>query len=206
MPFVYILTNESMPDIVKIGFSETSLVRRIREMDKTEIPLPFECYYAVEVPDARALEKKIHQGLDDCRVRRGREFFYITPERAKSLLEVAELMGGKNVTPTTAIVDSPGDQEALNRAKDSKKRFKFNFGMLGLDEGTTLEFKKDKTITCTVASETQVSLRDEIMSLSRAADIVLREMGYDWKGVQGTIWWCRNGETLHDLRLEAEQS
>ena len=78
--------------------------------------------------------------------------------------------------------------------------------MLGLDEGTTLPFKKDKTITCTVASETQINFRDEIMSLSRAADIILREMGYDWKGVQGTIWWCRNGETLHDLRLEAEQS
>ena len=49
------------------------------------------------------------------------KFFYITPERAKSLLEVAELMGGKNVTPTTAIVDSPEDQEALNRARTPKK-------------------------------------------------------------------------------------
>ena len=36
-------------------------------------------------------------------------------------------------------------------------------------------------------SETQINFRDEIMSLSRAADIVLREMGYDWKGAQGTI-------------------
>ena len=90
MGVVYILTNESMPDIVKIGISETSLERRIREIDKTELALPFECYYAVEVPDARAIEKKIHQGLDDCRVRRGREFFYIAPEKAKSLLEVAE--------------------------------------------------------------------------------------------------------------------
>ena len=83
MPAVYILTNECMPDIVKIGFSETSLVRRIREMDKTEIPLPFECYYAVEVPDSRALEKKIHQGLDDCRVRRGREIFLHHTRKSK---------------------------------------------------------------------------------------------------------------------------
>ena len=84
MPAVYILTNECMPDIVKIGFSETSLVRRIREMDKTEIPLPLECYYAVEVPDARALEKKIHQGLDDCRVRRGREIFFTSHQKEQS--------------------------------------------------------------------------------------------------------------------------
>ena len=66
-------------------------------------------------------------------------------------------------------------------------RKRFNFGILGLDQGTVLQFKKDSTITCTVANDTQVNFRGELMSLSRSADIVLREMGYDWVAVQGTV-------------------
>ena len=54
---VYILTNQSMPDTIKIGITD-NLERRIRELDNTSTPLPFECYYAVEVQDAKAIEKK----------------------------------------------------------------------------------------------------------------------------------------------------
>ena len=111
-------------------------------------------------------------------------------------------MGGKNVTPTTDIVETPQDQEALNRARETRKRF--NFGILGLDQGTVLQFKKDSTITCTVANDTQVHFRGELMSLSRSADIVLREIGYDWVAVQGTAFWCVNGISLHELRMERE--
>ena len=54
---VYILTNQSMPDTIKIGITD-NLERRMRELDNTSTPLPFECYYAVEVQDAKAIEKK----------------------------------------------------------------------------------------------------------------------------------------------------
>ena len=74
MPIVYILTNQCMPDIVKIGKTD-NLDRRVRELDNTSSPLPFECFYAVEVEDATKIESKLHQGLDDCRVRKNREFF-----------------------------------------------------------------------------------------------------------------------------------
>ena len=46
--------------------------------------------------------------------------------------------------------------------------------------GTSLEFRKDVTITCEVVDDTQLRFRDEVMSLSKSADIVLREMGYEW--------------------------
>ena len=91
---VYILTNQSMPDTIKIGITD-NLERRMRELDNTSTPLPFECYYAVEVQDAKVIEKKIHEGLDDKRVRQNREFFNTSPEQAKAILEIAEVMGGK---------------------------------------------------------------------------------------------------------------
>ena len=57
MPIVYILTNQSMPDTIKIGITD-NLERRVRELDNTSVALPFECYYAVEVKDASKIEKK----------------------------------------------------------------------------------------------------------------------------------------------------
>ena len=73
MPIIYILTNQSMPDTIKIGITD-NLERRMRELDNTSTPLPFECYYAVEVQDAKVIEKKIHEGLDDKRVRQSSFF------------------------------------------------------------------------------------------------------------------------------------
>lgn len=201
MPIVYILTNECMPDTIKIGTTD-NLEQRIKQLDNTSVALPFQCYYAVEVRDASMIEKKLHQGLDDYRVRQNREFFNITPEAAKSILEIAEIMGGNNVTPTGDIVDTPQDQQALNKVKEARKRF--SFGILGIDKGTTLHFKKDSTITCEVANDTQVNFRGKLMSLSRSADIILKEMGYDWTAVQGSSYWCLNDQSLHDLRLNAE--
>jgi len=199
MPIVYILTNECMPDIVKIGITD-NLERRIKELDTTSTPLPFECFYAVEVQDASVIEKKLHQGLDECRVRRNREYFYTSPERAKSLLEIAEVMGGKNVTPVEDIVESVQDKQALDNAK--KIRTRFNFKMFDLQPGTLLSFKKDSSIKCEVYDDTQVKFRDEIISLSEAAYKVIHELGYDWPAISGPAYWCHDGKSLYDLRKE----
>ena len=199
MPIVYILTNQSMPDTIKIGITD-NLERRVRELDNTSVALPFECYYAVEVKDASKIEKKIHEGLDDKRLRQNREFFNASPEQAKSILEIAEVMGGKNVTPKNDIVETPQDKEALDKSRKVRKRF--NFAMINIPPKTILEFAKDKTITCEVFDETQIKFRDKITSLSDAAFIILTEMGYDWTAVQGPRWWLYNGKSLSDLRDE----
>jgi len=48
---IYVLVNESMPGYVKIGMT-TNLEQRIRSLDNTSTPLPFECFYAATVADA----------------------------------------------------------------------------------------------------------------------------------------------------------
>ena len=201
MPIVYILTNQSMPDTIKIGITD-NLERRIKELDNTSVPLPFECYYAVEVDDASKIEKKIHEGLDDKRIRDNREFFNTTPEQAKSILEIAEIMGGKDVTPKEVIVETPQDKQALEKSRKIRKRF--NFSMVNIQPGATLQFAKDNTITCVVHDDRKIKFRDKITSLSDAADIVLREMGYDWSAAQGPVWWMYQGKTLSELRHERE--
>tara|TARA_A100001015_G_C14907585_1_gene679012 strand:- start:606 stop:1217 length:612 start_codon:yes stop_codon:yes gene_type:complete len=203
MKIVYILINQSMPDLIKVGITE-DLERRMKELDKTGTPLPFECFYAVEIDESLApkIEKKIHEGFDDKRLRQNREFFSATPEQAKSILEIAEIMGGKDVTPKEDIVETPQDKQALENAK--KQRSKFNFQMIDLQPGTILKFRKDETITCEVHDDTKIKFRDKITSLSNAAEIILKEMGYDWSAYQGPIWWMYEGRNLRDIRRESE--
>jgi len=197
---VYILTNQSMPDTIKIGITD-NLERRMRELDNTSTPLPFECYYAVEVQDAKVIEKKIHEGLDDKRVRQSREFFNTSPEQAKAILEIAEVMGGKNVTPTEDVVETPQDKQALDNARKRRGRIDY-FGILGIAKGTTLTFSKDENITCEVADDGKVIFRGKETSLSGSALLITNEMGYDWGQVQGAGYWCYQGRTLRDLVSE----
>ena len=69
MKTVYILTNQAMPGIIKIGFTENSVEQRMRELDKTPTPIPFECYYAKRIEKAEFVEKKMHEAFDEFRRR-----------------------------------------------------------------------------------------------------------------------------------------
>ena len=202
MSIVYILTNESMPEVIKIGVTD-NLEQRIKQLDNTSVPLPFECYYAVEVSDAASIEKKMHQGLSENRIRQNREFFNVAPENAKSLLEIAEVMGGKNVTPPFDIVENVQDQQALNHARNRRRNF--NFSMLGIGAGTTLKFVRDKSITCEVFDDRSVTFREEVTSLSQSAITLLNEMGNNYSTVNGTLFWCSDNRTLNELRSESGQ-
>ena len=199
MSIVYILTNESMSDTVKIGITD-NLNRRVKELDVTSTPLPFECYYAVQVEEGqdRKIEKLLHDTFDQHRVRQNREFFYINPETAKSALKIVETMGGKDVTPKEEIVVDEQDKQALQTAKSKSRRIDY-FGILGISVGTILTFSKDNTITCEVAENGQVKFRGETTSLSGSALTITNEMGYEWGTVQGAGYWCHQGRTLRDL-------
>ena len=83
-------------------------------------------------------------------------------------------------------------------------RRSFNFKMPGIEKGTTLEFSRDRAITCEVFDDSQVVFRGKTTSLSASAITILEEMGYDWGRVRGPAFWCINGKTLNELRDEAE--
>lgn len=59
---VYLLTNQAMPSLVKIGHikdcAEKNARDRMRELSyPSGVPLPFECHYACEVEDATEVEQ-----------------------------------------------------------------------------------------------------------------------------------------------------
>src|SRR5204863_9381589 len=94
---IYVLTNEAMPGLVKIGFTEDSVVNRMRQLTAhAGVPLPFECYYAAEVDDTTRVERILHQLFSEARVNPKREFFRLDPQKVVMALNLGNL---KEVTP-----------------------------------------------------------------------------------------------------------
>lgn len=79
---VYVLINESMPNLVKIGMTTRSVNQRMAELYQTGVPTPFELYAEYDCPDCRQIESEVHHILDECRVSGSREFFVCPPEKA----------------------------------------------------------------------------------------------------------------------------
>ena len=193
MKTVYILTNEAMPGIIKIGWTDSAVEQRMKELDKTGTPLPFTCFYAKRVNDPRFVESKLHEAFDEFRIRENREFFRMSADQAKAALEIAS---GEDVTPQGDVVETESDKVALDR---ERKRTRFNFAQIGIEPGEILEFKKDPSITAKVVENDQIEFRGNITSLSPAALIIVHEMGYKWTKIAGPQFWTYKGKTLYEL-------
>ena len=102
MGYIYILTNPSFPQYVKIGYA-TDVKQRLDELNRsTAVPFAFRVYATYEV-DSALSDKKLHSILDKLDPelrsteevdgkRRIREFYAMTPEDAYSILEaIAEI-------------------------------------------------------------------------------------------------------------------
>ncbi|MBM3209555.1 GIY-YIG nuclease family protein, partial [Candidatus Shapirobacteria bacterium] len=73
---IYILTNEAMLGYVKIGRT-SDLMRRLKDLYITSVPLPFECHYACAVENGKETEGWLFEIFNKWRVSKDREFFRI---------------------------------------------------------------------------------------------------------------------------------
>jgi hypothetical protein len=85
--YVYILTNPSMPGIVKVGRTSRSVHGRAGELYQTGVPTPFEVFTSVLAPDCVALERLVHEQLAEHRVGPDREFFRCSASDAEEALQ-----------------------------------------------------------------------------------------------------------------------
>jgi hypothetical protein len=207
MGFVYILTNEAMPGLIKIGLTDQDDVEsRIRSLDTSGVALPFQCYYAARVEDNKKVERALHTAFGDARVRSNREFFRMDPYKVKVILEVLEL---EDVTPKSEIVESTEDSRALRVVSIKAGRFKFSSAAIPI--GATLNFVKDLSITAKVIEDTWVEFNGRKHSLTTSALEALKQCGYNWSSVQGPEYWLYNSETVgshreaqRELEVDAE--
>lgn len=80
--YIYILSNPSMPNLVKIGMTRRGALERASELYTTGVPTPFNLEFEMYMPDCEDAERYIHDSLDHLRVSYSREFFKIDVENA----------------------------------------------------------------------------------------------------------------------------
>ena len=84
--FIYILRNNAMTGLLKVGFSVKVPDERARELYTTGVPEPFELAYYCLVDDAKRIETEIHQNLSSDRHNNSREFFCVELENVVQLI------------------------------------------------------------------------------------------------------------------------
>lgn len=196
---VYVLTNPAIPGMVKIGLtSRKDLSERMRELHTTGVPLPFECFRALEVEDdnvGKRLEDALHQAFTRFRVNPNREFFELEPDQAAALLDV---FPGNDVTPQ--IKKETGELDPTNRAASDrlkrKRRPNLNFQIMGIAEGSLLKNRVTGEEATIVAAK-KVRFRDEVMSLTQATR--LARGGGSWAPQPD---WTYRGRALSEIWRE----
>ena len=205
---IYILTNPSFPEYVKIGYA-SDLEKRLKQLNRSEtIPYAFRAYAIYEVEKALT-DKELHKLIDrlnpDLRTidnfdgkERVKEFFAMSPEDAYAILEsIAKISGTmdrlKKMKPEGHEIE---DEKMAQEIKESSRRGPFRFGECGIPTGAELVYIDDPTIKVKVVDDRHIQYGNETTSLSALAQ---RIKGFDHP-VQGTLWFTFQGEVLADLR------
>jgi len=88
--FVYIIINQQMPGIVKIGYTNREVEDRTRELSQaTGVPRPFQVAAYFYAYHGQVDERKVHKALSENRLPE-REFFNLSPGEA--ILRTIEIL------------------------------------------------------------------------------------------------------------------
>ena len=208
---IYILTNPSFPEYVKIGYAK-DIEQRLLQLNRSEtIPFAFRVYatYDVVTPLSDLILHDLIDGLNpDLRAietfngkKRTREFYEMTPEYAYNILSsIAKLSGTesrlKRIKPEGHEVE---DIKMAEEAEKAYRRGPFTFSSVGINPGEIISFVPDLSITATVVDDKHIRIGETVTSLSGAAKSILHK-----SALQGPKYWSYKGRILDDIRTEKE--
>lgn len=197
---IYILTNPSFKEYVKIGYAD-DLDARLKQLNNTECtPFAFRVYATYEV-EHRLTDINVHRLIDKLNPslrsidtvegkKRVREFYAMSPEDAYEILEtIAEI--SNTSSKLKKIAPSVAEKEAEKTAEEIKIKSEF----------TTKERRKEYWEAFNTYAETQETFKKEFKSrkpstdhwmslsvgLSKVAINLLQERNRDTIGVELSI-------------------
>lgn len=215
---IYILTNPSFPQYVKIGYA-SDLEQRLRQLSRAEaLPYAFRAYATYET-DHRLTNKALHELIDrlnpDLRTvetfngqKRTKEFFEMSAEDAYSIFEaIARISGTED---RLHRVSSTGEQlEEERNAEEVRehptRRAPFRFAMVGLGPGAVLTYVNDPSKTARVVDDKHVVYVDEATVEEVTSTLSgLAEKFACIGPLQGPRYFSYDGELLSDRRIRME--
>lgn len=210
---IYILTNPSFKEYVKIGYA-SNIVNRLKTLNRSEtIPFAFRVYATYDV-EAELTDKELHRLIDTLNPglrtietfdgkTRTKEFYAMTPEDAYGLLEsIAKISGTSNrLHRMKPEGHEELDEKIAEEVREEARRGPFRFSDVGIPFESKIQFVDDPTIEATVVDDRHIRYEDQITSLSALAQSL---KGFK-HAVQGTIYFTYEGETLSDRRNRIEK-
>ena len=218
MGVIYILTNPSFKEYVKIGYAD-NVDSRLKQLNNSEcIPFAFRIYATYEVEE-RLTDLKLHALIDQLNPnlrsidnvdgkKRVREFYAMSPEQAYSILETIAVLGGRKdrlcLYEPTAIERQSEEMAQDIEEQHIERMAPFTFSKCNIPVGATIMFvcqgNSNSGVKCSVVDDKTVEYQGKKMSLSALATELL---GCKW-GVAGPRYFKYNGEWLNDIRAKAE--
>ncbi len=89
--FVYVLSNESMPHLIKIGFTYSLAEDRSKQLFNTSVATPFAIEFRLMTSMPKEVEGRVHDFLSKFRVSRNREFFKVPVNLAIDAIRLAAI-------------------------------------------------------------------------------------------------------------------
>ena len=87
--WIYILSNPTIPDTLKIGYTNLSPELRAKQISSsTGVVVPFKVEWAFRCFDGSLMENEVHIALKEYRINNQREFFQVDLEEAKSVIKL----------------------------------------------------------------------------------------------------------------------
>jgi len=183
---IYILTNPSFPDYVKIGYAD-DIESRLNQLNRSEcIPFSFRVYATYEVTN-RLVDLKLHSLIDQLNPtlrsietfngkQRKREFYAMTPEEAYAILEaIAEIHG---YTDRLKIWEMSAEEEKAEEIANeitTERRARsanFTFAECEIPIGAILVNTDDPNIFCKVIDDRRVEYNGEAMYVTTMAKLI----------------------------------
>ena len=207
---IYILTNPSFPDYVKIGYAD-DIDKRLKQLNRSECtPFAFRVYATYKV-NSRLSDLKIHSIIDKLNPnlrsienfngqKRVREFYAMPPEDAYSILEaIAEIHGCtdslKLITPTEEETQAEEMAKAVD-TETTERAANFSFTKCQIPVGEEIEYAYDPSIKAKVVGDRTVEFNGVTMSLTALA----KQLSGKKYSVAGPRYFKYKGEWLNSIR------
>ena len=189
---IYIFTNPSFPEWIKIGRCSDVTKRLASLSNNTCLPFPFECFYACEVEDSKEIEFKLHSIFDHSRISARREFFHVDPEQVIAALSL--ISEANQIKTETKEIDWETEKSL---ARELKRQSQFSFSHAKIDLGEKINLTRMQGVAATVVSDSTVEIFGETLSLDEATSRCLKHyFGEESSKIGSPRYWNYQGEML----------